>query len=47
MSNLSVIIPARNEQFLAHTIQDILAHSEADTEIIAVLDGQWASLAYP
>lgn len=40
---LSIIIPARNEMFLARTIQDILAHIEADTEIIAVLDGQWAS----
>lgn len=42
MSDLSVLIPARNEEFLARTIQDILEHSKADTEVIAVLDGKWA-----
>lgn len=44
---LSIIIPARNEMFLARTIQDILEHSEANTEIIAVLDGAWASPGIP
>lgn len=39
---LSIIIPANTEMFLARTIQDILEHSEADTEVIAVLDGAWA-----
>lgn len=42
---LSIIIPARNEQFLAKTIEDIIEHSEAETEIIAVLDGAWAEPA--
>src|SRR3990172_4484332 len=42
MRELSILIPARNEIFLARTIQDILEHKRADTEIIAVLDGQWA-----
>lgn len=37
-----MVIPARNEMFLSKTIQDILEHSELDTEIIAVLDGRWA-----
>jgi len=41
MIDLSILIPARNEMFLRNTIEDILAHSEADTEIIAVLDGAW------
>ena len=40
--DLSVLIPARNEMFLRRTIEDILEHSEADTEIVAVLDGAWA-----
>lgn len=40
--NLSIIIPSRNEMFLKNTIEDILAHREAETEVIAVLDGQWA-----
>src|SRR4030042_1172910 len=37
--NLSILIPARNEMFLARTIQDILSNIEGSTEIIAVLDG--------
>jgi glycosyltransferase involved in cell wall biosynthesis len=39
--DLSIIIPARNEMFLKRTIEDILAHIEGDTDIIAVLDGYW------
>ena len=39
--DLSVLIPARNEQWLGRTIQDVLDHAEADTEVIAVLDGYW------
>jgi glycosyltransferase involved in cell wall biosynthesis len=42
MKDLSILIPARNEMFLARTIEDILEHIEADTEIIAVLDGALA-----
>ena len=41
MRELSVIIPARNEIFLRNTIEDILSNSEADTEVIAILDGYW------
>jgi glycosyltransferase involved in cell wall biosynthesis len=37
--DLSILIPARNEEFLARTIQDILENSEGNTEIIAILDG--------
>ncbi|MBI2405523.1 glycosyltransferase, partial [Candidatus Microgenomates bacterium] len=37
--DLSILIPSRNEMFLARTIQDILEHIEGKTEIIAVLDG--------
>jgi glycosyltransferase involved in cell wall biosynthesis len=40
--DLSVIIPARNEIFLQKTIENILENIEADTEIIAILDGYWA-----
>ena len=40
---LSILIPARNEEFLARTIEDILSNIEADTEVIAVLDGEWAN----
>jgi glycosyltransferase involved in cell wall biosynthesis len=47
MTDLSILIPARNEQFLARTIADILANIEGDTEVIAVLDGQWAEPPIP
>src|SRR3990172_531073 len=47
MTDLSILIPSRNEQFLARTIEDILANIEGDTEIIAVLDGQWADPPVP
>jgi hypothetical protein len=39
--DLSVLIPARNEMFLNQTIDDLLAHSEADTEVVVTLDGAW------
>ena len=47
MAILSVLIPARNEQFLNQTIDDVLAHSELDTEIIVVLDGDWPMQPIP
>lgn len=40
MTDLSILIPSRNEMFLARTIEDILTNKEADTEIIAVVDGE-------
>jgi len=36
---LTVIVPGRNEEFMARTIQDVLENIGADTEVIAVLDG--------
>lgn len=47
MRDLSIIIPARNEMFTARTIEDILANIEADTEVIAVLDGAWVDPKIP
>ncbi len=40
--DLSIIIPARNEMFLTRTIEDILSNIEGNTEIIIILDGNWA-----
>jgi len=37
--DLSIIIPSLNEIYFGKTIEDILKHSEGNTEIIAVLDG--------
>ena len=42
---LAVLIPARNEMWLARTVQDILEHKSSETEIIIGLDGQWADPA--
>jgi len=39
--DVSVVIPARNEQFLEPTIEDLVRNSRADTEVIAVLEGYW------
>jgi len=47
MKDLSILIPANNEMFLAKTIEDALQHIEADTEIVAVLDSKWANPGIP
>jgi len=36
LRELSILIPARSEIFLTRTIEDILQHIEADTEMIAM-----------
>lgn len=38
---LSIIVPGRNEQFMRHTVEDVLEHTGPDTEVIAVCDGYW------
>lgn len=40
--DLSILIPARNEEFLLKTVQDIISNKNDCTEIIVVLDGAWA-----
>ncbi len=40
MADLSVLIPARNEEFLSETVRDLLKNIRGDTEIIVVLDGE-------
>ena len=37
-----MLVPSRNEMWLRRTIEDVLANSRADTEVIVVLDGAWA-----
>lgn len=36
---LSVLIPARNEQYLEHTIRNVLQNARGDIEILVALDG--------
>lgn len=43
--DLSILIPARNEMFLAKTVEDILSNIEGKTEVLIGLDGQWAAPA--
>lgn len=41
--DLSVIIPARNEEFLARTVKGVLEAAKGRTEVIVILDGKWAN----
>jgi hypothetical protein len=45
--DLSILIPARNEIFLARTIQDLLENIEGNTEILVGLDGAWSDPILP
>lgn len=47
MKDLSILIPSRNEEFITRTVEDILEHVEADTEVIVLLDGQWPQIPLP
>lgn len=47
MRDLSVIIPARNEMFLSQTVKNVLENAKADTEVIAICDGNWPEPALP
>lgn len=47
MSKTSVLIPARNEPYLARTIQDIFEKASQPIEVIAVLDGYWPDPPLP
>jgi len=41
MPELSVVIAAREEEFLSNTVDEVLEKSEGDTEVIVILDGYW------
>lgn len=47
MYDLSILIPARNEEFLTRTVEDILLHIEGKTELIVVLDGAQSKIKLP
>jgi len=47
MADLSVIIAAREEEFLQNTIDDVLKKMRGDTEIIVILDGYWPDNGMP
>lgn len=39
--DLSILIPARNEEWLNQTVKDLVQNIEGNTEIIVLLDGAW------
>lgn len=39
---LSILIPARNEEFLKRTVEEIIKQKRGETEILVGLDGEWA-----
>lgn len=41
--DLAVVIPSRQEEFAAKTVENILENKRGKTEIIIVLDGAWAT----
>jgi glycosyltransferase involved in cell wall biosynthesis len=45
--DLSVLIAARNEPWLTHTIESVLAQRRSSTEVIVVADGAWPVVAVP
>jgi len=45
--DLSILIPSRNEEFLARTVKDVLENIEGETEILVALDGVWANPTLP
>jgi len=40
-SDLTVIIPGNNEEFMRRTTEDVLAKMRADTEVVLICDGGW------
>ena len=40
---VSIVIPSRNEPYLAKTVEDLLSKAKGSIEIIVVLDGWWMS----
>jgi hypothetical protein len=45
--DLSILIPARNEQFISNTVADIIKNKRGSTEILVGLDGEWAEPPIP
>jgi glycosyltransferase involved in cell wall biosynthesis len=43
MYDLAILIPSRNEMFVAKTVERLLANIRGNTEILVLLDGQYAN----
>ncbi len=44
---LSIVVPARSEEFLGKTVEDLLQNKRGDTEIIVGCDGNWPHSPMP
>lgn len=44
---LSILIPAKDEEFLVNTVQSLLAKKSGKTEVIVGMDGNWAEPPLP
>ena len=44
---LSILIPSRNEQFVAKTVENIIENKKGNTEILIGLDENWADPGIP
>lgn len=44
---VSIIIPSRNERFLAPTVADVLAKATGAIEVLVILDGYWPDPPLP
>lgn len=44
MTELSILIPSRSEEFLQQTIDDIFKHAEGDIEVLVGLDGWYVDI---
>lgn len=47
MYDLSILIPARDEEFLPQTVEDILRNKRGKTEVIVGMDGGWSGSGIP
>ena len=45
--DLSILMPARNEIFVARTVQDIIENKRGKTEILVGMDGAWSEPGVP
>jgi hypothetical protein len=44
---ISILIPARQEEYLNDTIEDVFAHAETEVEVLVGLDGWTTPLGFP
>lgn len=46
-NTLSILIPARNEEWLPETLEDLMKNIRGNTDVFVCLDGEWANKDMP